>query len=215
MAFHHLGLPSIPSIFRTSAARRWAPLINLLESLDALLTCAPSQQIPSPHNTWRTGRTQARNQRGTPGGAKSFQRRAKIFWTMSNSFKRCPTHFSREGEKFSWVASLSCSPLVTDLGAQDREPRVHQAHKQGAVWLMEGPNAWGKQYLWPLRARGACCRPQAPKARKVSWSRIFLTGVYTPRRVGSQMLVLRFLHFLHASTQNSKDLERSTNSCDP
>ena len=41
-----------------------------------------------------------------------------------------------------------------------------------------------------------------------------LPGVYTPRRVGSQILLLRFPHFLLASTQNSKDLEKSTNSCD-
>ena len=44
---------------------------------------------------------QARNQLGTPGGAKSFLREAQIFWTMSNTFKLYPTHFSREGEKFS------------------------------------------------------------------------------------------------------------------
>jgi len=42
---------------------------------------------------------QARNQLGTPGRAKSFLRGAQIFWTMSNSFKRFPTHFSRGGEK--------------------------------------------------------------------------------------------------------------------
>ena len=46
---------------------------------------------------------QARNQRSTPGEAKSFLRGAQIFWTMSNSFKRCPTHFSRGGEKFPRV----------------------------------------------------------------------------------------------------------------
>jgi len=43
---------------------------------------------------------QARNQLGTPGGAKSFPRGGQIFWTMSNIFKICPTHFSRGGEKF-------------------------------------------------------------------------------------------------------------------
>jgi len=42
---------------------------------------------------------QARNQLGTPGGAKSFPRGAKMFWTMSNIFKLCPTDFPRWGEK--------------------------------------------------------------------------------------------------------------------
>ena len=37
----------------------------------------------------------------TLGGAKSFMRGAQNFWTMSNSFILCPTHFSRRGEKIS------------------------------------------------------------------------------------------------------------------
>jgi len=58
-------------------------------------------------------RKQARNQLGTPGGAKSFPRGANIFWTMSNIFKLCPTDFSRGGEYFLRGAS---PPLVTGLG---------------------------------------------------------------------------------------------------
>jgi len=52
---------------------------------------------------------QARNQLGTPG-AKSFLRGALIFWTMSNSFKPCPTHFSSRGEIFSRGDSLPLRP---------------------------------------------------------------------------------------------------------
>jgi len=61
----------------------------------------------------RVGVRQARNQPGTPGGAKSFLRGAQIFWTVSNSFKLCPTNFSRGVENFSRRAS---PPLVTGLG---------------------------------------------------------------------------------------------------
>jgi len=43
---------------------------------------------------------QARNQLWVPRGAKSFLRGAHIFCTVSNSFKLCPTHFSRGEEKF-------------------------------------------------------------------------------------------------------------------
>jgi len=39
-------------------------------------------------------------------------------------------------------------------------------------------------------------------------------GVYCPCRVRSQILVLGFPHFTHAPTQISKDLEKSTESCD-
>ena len=43
---------------------------------------------------------QTRNQFGAPGGAKSFPRRAQIFCTMPNTFKLCPTHFSRGAKMF-------------------------------------------------------------------------------------------------------------------
>ena len=44
---------------------------------------------------------------------------------------------------------------------------------------------------------------------------LHLPGVYTPHQVGSHILVLQLPYFLHAPNQNSKDLEKSTNSCDP
>ena len=47
----------IPSTSRTLAARCGEPSKNLLASLDAPFTSAPSRQIPSPRNSWRTGHT--------------------------------------------------------------------------------------------------------------------------------------------------------------
>jgi len=38
---------------------------------------------------------------------------------------------------------------------------------------------------------------------------------HTPRRISFQILVAWFLHFLHATTKNSQDLEKSTSSCGP
>ena len=46
---------STPSTSRTLAARRGEPSTNLLAGLDA--PCAPSRQIPSLRNWWRTGHT--------------------------------------------------------------------------------------------------------------------------------------------------------------
>ena len=66
-----------------------------------------------------------------------------------------------------------------------------------------------------ISGRKVCCCPQTLEARKVSGIGFHLPGVYTPRRVGSQILVLRFPQFPHAPTQNSKDLEKSTCSCVP
>ena len=50
---------------------------------------------------------------------------------------------------------------------------------------------------------------------QVSRSGFYLPRVYTPRQVGSQFLDSQFPHFLHAPTQSSKDLENSTNGCNP
>jgi len=55
---------------------------------------------------------QARNQLGTPGGAKSFPKGAQIFWNMSNSFKIYPTNFSKGGKK---ISRGGFAPLVTGL----------------------------------------------------------------------------------------------------
>ena len=101
-----------------------------------------------------------------------------------------------------------------ERGTQDRRPRVHQARQQTAVRPMEDSNTWWSQYCWTIQSGRVCC-PQTPEARKVFGTRFHLPGVYTPCRVDSQILVLRLPQFLHAPTQNSKDLEKSTSSCDP
>ena len=66
-----------------------------------------------------------------------------------------------------------------------------------------------KVSLNPLGRRrllAAVLRRQKPK---VSGIGLHLPGVYTPRRVGSQLLVLWVPHFLHAPTQNSKVWRRA------
>ena len=108
-----------------------------------------------------------------------------------------------------------CLATREELGTQDWWLRVHQACQQTAVWPMEDSNTWGSQYLRTLQARRVWCCPHTPEARKVSGIGFYLPRVYTPHRVGSQILVLRLPHFLHAPTQNSNDLEKWTNSCDP
>jgi len=90
-------------------------------------------------------------------------------------------------------------------------PLVQQAHQQGAVRPVKGPNTWGKQYFWPLHTKEACCGPQAPKARKIFGSGFCFPGINSPRRVSFQILVLRFPYFFHVPTQNPQDLEKSTN----
>ena len=94
---------------------------------------------------------------------------------------------------------------------------VHKACQQTAVLPVEDSYTWGSQYLWTLCTGGACCCPQTFSLsckRKVSGIGFHLPGVHAPRWVSSQILVLQLPHFLHALTQNSKDLEKSTNSCD-
>jgi len=129
----------------------------------------------------------------------------KAWWTINKltsrsgrSFRQCPILANRE-----------------ERSTQDQRSQVHQAGQQGAVQPMENSNTWGSQYLWTLYTIGACCCPQMPEAKKVSRIGIHLPGVHTSRPVGPQILVLWLPHFLYAPTQNSKDLEKSTNCCDP
>jgi len=59
-----------------------------------LLTHALLTDLDSSQNCWiRYVSAQARNQLGTPGGAKSVLRAAQIYKTMSNTFKQYPTYF--------------------------------------------------------------------------------------------------------------------------
>jgi len=97
---------------------------------------------------------------------------------------------------------------------QDREPRVNQARQQAAVQPMEDSNTSGSQYLRSIKAGGAFCS-QTPEARKVSGIGFHFPRVYTPPWVGSHILVLRLPQFLHAQTQNSEHVEKSTSSCYP
>ena len=87
-----------------------------------------------------------------------------------------------------------------ERGTQDRESRVHKDLQEGAARYMKGPNTCRMQYRWPFHAKGACCRPQAPEVKKMAGTGFYFPGVYSPRRVGSQMLILRFLHFVHVPT---------------
>jgi len=68
----------------------------------------PPHYTPALNLFWKSGEyalcwcerwTQARNQLGTPGGAKEFSERGQMFSTVSNILKLCPTHFCRGGEK--------------------------------------------------------------------------------------------------------------------
>ena len=76
--------------------------------MPSLVTHYPSHICTIIHYT----HNQARNQLGTPGGAKSFLRGGQIFSTMSNCFKLCPAHFYR-GEKMGFAPLRR--PLVTGL----------------------------------------------------------------------------------------------------
>jgi len=112
---------------------------------------------------WNTY-TQARNQFATPGGAKSFLRRAQIFWTMSNSFKLYPAHFSRRDEKFSkegfaplhphWLRA--CLHITVDIvGAFESRVLTHCSCCWGPFWKQStylwSASEWPMLYEWTIR----------------------------------------------------------------
>jgi len=202
----HTKKLSISSTSGTPTTRCRAPPINLLACLDAPLASALSQKTPLPRKSWNT----------RPGAVSPPAMFPPILNNAERKNKRVRwINFSCNCALFASIVATAQRGLSSCTAVQLRRNIVHQARQQGAVPLMEGPNIWGKQYLWPFQARGACCRPQASEARKVSGFGFYLPGVYTPRLVGFQILVLQFPHFLHAPTQNSKDLEKNTNSYDP
>jgi len=112
---------------------------------------------------------QARNQLGTPGGAKSFLRGAYIFWTMAYVFKLCPTHFSR-GASSPWT------PLVTGLVIR---PHV----------IQDRTNSLNGSWCTKCRTSGVARRdnggsgPRAEPSRGrqfVDWKLIFESSLIVP-----------------------------------
>ena len=85
-------------------------------------------------------------------------------------------------------------------------PPVYTACQHAAVRLIESPNTWRVYYhAQPLRARKMC---------GIRFCNIFLC-LYSTSGQLSNLRGMRFLHFLIVSTQNPKDLEKSTNNWDP
>jgi len=64
--------------------------------------------------------TQARNQLGKPGGAKSFPKRAQIFWTMSNIFEFVQNIFPGEAENFLGDFAPWLRAWVHDVTLRDK-----------------------------------------------------------------------------------------------
>jgi len=115
------------------------------------------------------------------------------------------------------VAHLKLHRFTTreQRGTQDEGPRFHKVHQRRC------PNYGRSQHLGRYSISGTFTPEQLANAltqliaRKISGTRVYFPGVYTPCRISSQILVMRFLHFMHMPTQNSLDLDNSTSSCDP
>ena len=124
---------SIPSTSFTPTARREPPSVglNLLADPDTFF-CVPFQQIPSIHNSWRTGHTR-------------------------------------------WGAT---SPVNNKVSDQGKVPTP-----KGDTVVSQAPS-------------------RQSSARKISGIRSYFSRINTPRRISSQILVMRCLHFL--ACPNSK-----------
>ena len=120
---------SFPLTSRTPVTKHGEQSTNLLAGLDAPLACAPSQQIQSPRNTWRTGHTRPAAAR--PSGL---------------STNSCPTYGRFQHLK-----------------------------------VTVSPNPLGRKSL---------LLPSDTSSQESLQDWIHLPWVYTPHRVGSQLLVL-------------------------
>ena len=90
-----------------------SPALPLLRRPSICMLCQKTSTKPWCANVNMTS-YQACNQLRRLGGAKSFLR-GPIFSTVSNSFKLCPTHFSRGAKKFSGGFAPPAPLLVTGL----------------------------------------------------------------------------------------------------
>jgi len=111
-------------------------------------------------------------------------------------------------------ANSMASQLVKNVAhkTSDRKPTRLVNKQQSDLWKIPTPE--GHSISEPYWPGIVCCCPRTLEARKIYEIGLHLPGVYTPRWVGSQILVLRLRQFLHAPTQNSKDLEKNTSICD-
>ena len=89
-----------------------------------------------------------------------------------------------------------------------RKFRIHKTRDRKSTRLnKEVPDQWQVptsegDRIWRLHARGACKRPQLPKASKTSGIGLAFPRVYTPRRISSQFLFMSF--YSHPACTNSK-----------
>jgi len=92
---------------------------------------------------------------------------------------------------FSRLCPVSANCMVSQLvkngghKTSSRESTRLVNKRLSNLWKVPAPE---ENSLWAFQARGACCHSQEPEARKVSGSGFYLPGVYTPHRVGSQIL---------------------------
>jgi len=113
------------------------------------------------------------------------------------------------------VSANSIAPPLVKNGAHktnDREPTRLVNKHMSDLWKISTPE--GHNISEPFRPEefAAVLRCLKP-GKSPGLDSIFPEFIL--HRVGSQILVLRLPQFLYASTQNSKDLEKSTSSCDP
>jgi len=106
-----------------------------------------------------TATQQARNQLGTPGGAKR---------NYVQYFKRCPTHFSRGGEKFSKECFVT--PPPSWLRAYYS---VAKSHKDR--------NGSQSEYLWTLVTFWGGATVSSNQRRHVVWQTVSSQCFQVPR----------------------------------
>ena len=114
---------------------------------------------------------QARNQLGSPGGAKSFLRGAQIFWTVSNNFKRCQYIFPG-GKKFSrgtspplrhpwlraWSRTKSITQNILEVVLKDCWRPHKRAWEPHAALRTVVENHWSNQLLWAICFVNGTCK---------------------------------------------------------
>jgi len=121
------------------------------------------------------------------------------FWTLFPSVLR----FSK----------LRTFTACEERGTRKKEPWSYKARQQWSVRPTESPMMEVVSLVLSRQRR--LLTPSTTWSWEYPGISFYFLGVCTQRWNSCQNLVMRFLPFLHAPYQNSKDMLKNTNSCDP
>jgi len=128
-----------------------------------------------------------------------------MFWTTSNIFKLCPTHFSRAGENFLGGAKPPGYRPALDTG-NGRRSRLRRLKNGVPTGIRHGTPSLQRSHLWPanhrLQKACICWRKYAyPDDNYACWWRLAGSGRVAKLGHGNRRWIHPDLEIKHSTTK--------------